>query len=155
MMRKHLPFDEEALLNCKKNILLLLCLFLSSCTNLNSNSGGDMTNYQFIGDWQGDGVDSEGNGFIFFARVTHPDDNRYRILILSELDTLDEPLHVMDGVLENNRFSYTADEGLYEGSGTLSKDLFEGYYKGPVVGKLKMWRIKNDGETVDRRQNSE
>jgi hypothetical protein len=39
-------------------------------------------------------------------------------------------------------YSYTADDGSYEGGGTLSKDLFEGYYKGPIDGTYKMWRIK-------------
>ena len=100
-----------------------------------------MTNYQFIGDWQGNGTDSEGNEFSFYAKVSHLGDNKYRILILDKLDTLKKPMHVMDGILENNRFSYTSDEGLYEGGGTLSKDLFEGYYKGPVDGTYKMWRI--------------
>ena len=62
---------------------------------------------------------------------------------IDELDTVKKPLHVMEGVLENNKFPYTADEGLYEGGGTLSKDLFEGYYKGPVDGTYKMWRVNN------------
>ena len=53
----------------------------------------------------------------------------------------------MDGVLENNTYSYTADDGAYEGSGTLSKDLFEGYYKGPVDGTFRMWRINSEIET--------
>ena len=64
------------------------------------------------------------------------------MLILDALDTLQKPIHIMDGVLENNTYSYTADDGAYEGSGTLSKDLFEGYYKGPVDGTYKMWRIE-------------
>ena len=128
--------------SCKSIALLSLCLFLSSCANPGSNSGSDQANYPFIGNWQGDGTDSEGNPFAFFAKVSRLEDNRYRMLILDKLDTLNEPMHIMDGVLENNEFSYTADEGLYEGGGTLSKDLFEGYYKGPVDGTFKMWRIK-------------
>ena len=66
----------------------------------------------------------------------------YRMLILDKLNTLNKPLHIMDGVLGKNKFSYTADEGTYKGGGTLSKDLFEGYYKGPVDGTFRMWRIK-------------
>jgi hypothetical protein len=50
----------------------------------------------------------------------------------------------MNGALENNKFSYTSDEGLYEGIGTLSEDLFEGYYKGPVDGTYRMWRINSE-----------
>lgn len=130
------------MVNYKSIVPLYLCLFLSSCTNLNSNSGGDMTNYQFIGDWQGNGADAKGNEFTFFAKVNHLGDNTYRVLFLDQLDTLKKPIHIMDGKLENNRFSYTADEGFYEGGGTLSRDLFEGHYKGPVDGTFKMWRIK-------------
>ena len=103
-----------------------------------------MANYQFIGDWQGNGADAEGNGFTFFVKVSHLGDNRYRILILKELDRLEKPIHIMEGILKNDGFSYTADEGLYKGGGTLGPDLFEGYYKGPVDGTYKMWRIKND-----------
>ena len=129
-------------MSCKSIALLSLCLFSSSCINPNANSGSDKVNYPFVGNWQGNGTDSEGNPFNFFAKVSHLGDNRYRMLILDKLDTLNEPMHIMDGVLENNKFPYTADEGLYEGGGTLSKDLFEGYYKGPVDGTYRMWRIK-------------
>ena len=129
-------------MSCKSIALLSLCLFLSSYTNLTANSGSNQANYSFIGNWQGNGTDSEGNAFTFFARVSHLGNNKYRILTLRDLDTLDEPIHIMDGVLENNKFSYTADEGLYEGGGTLSEDLFEGYYKGPVDGTYEMWRIE-------------
>ncbi len=127
---------------CKFIALLPLCLFLSSCTNPDANSGSNQANYPFSGNWQGNGTDSEGNEFTFFAKVSHMGDNRYRVLILDKLDTQEKPMHIMDGVLENNKFPHTADEGLYEGGGTLSEDLFEGYYKGPVDGTYKMWRIK-------------
>jgi hypothetical protein len=133
-------------MGCKSIAMLSLCLAVGSCTNTKTGSNSDQVNYPFEGDWQGNGKDAEGNGFTFAARVTHSGDNRYRILILDKLDTLKEPIHIMDGVLENNRFIYTADNGLYEGGGTLSKDMFEGYYKGPVDGTYSMWRI--DSETV-------
>jgi hypothetical protein len=96
----------------------------------------------FSGNWQGNGTDSEGNKFAFFAKVSHLGDTRYRILILDKLDTRNKPLHIMDGALENNKFPHTADDGLYEGGGSLHEDQFEGYYKGPVDGTYKMWRIK-------------
>lgn len=130
------------ILTCKSIALLSLCLLLSSCANPNAGSGSNQANYPFIGNWQGDGVDSEGNEFTFFATVSHLGDNKYRLLILDKLDTENKPLHVMDGVLESNEFIYTADEGLYEGGGKLSEDLFEAYYKGPVDGKFSMRRIK-------------
>ena len=128
--------------SCKLIALLSLFLFLSSCTNPDATSGSNQANYPFSGNWQGNGTDSEGNEFAFFAKVSNLGDNRYRLLILDKLDTQEKPMHIMDGVLENNTFSYTADEGRYEGGGTLSEDIFEGYYKGPVDGTFKMWRIK-------------
>ena len=130
------------IVGCRSIALLSLCLFLSSCANPNTKSVSSQANDSFIGNWQGNGTDSEGNGFAFVAKVSHSGDNMYRMLILDKLDTLKKPMHIMDGVLENNKFVYTADEGLYEGGGTLGKDLFEGYYKGPVDGTFKMWRIK-------------
>lgn len=130
------------IVSCKSIALLPLYLFLSSCTNPNANSDSDRANYTFVGNWQGNGTDSEGTPFAFSAKVSHLGDNKYRMLILDKLDTLNKPMHIMDGELENNKFTYTADEGLYEGSGMLSEDLFEGYYKGPVDGTYKMWRIK-------------
>ena len=128
--------------SCKSIALLSLCLLLSSCTNPDAKPGRNQANHPFTGNWQGDGTDSEGNAFTFVAKASHLGDNRYRVLILDKLDTLNKPIHIMDGVLENNKFTYTSDEGLYEGGGTLGKDLFEGYYKGPVDGTFRMWRIK-------------
>jgi hypothetical protein len=103
----------------------------------------------FCGDWQGNGTDSAGNEFAFAAKVSHLGDNKYRVLILDKLDTLREPIHIMDGVLEDNQFPHTADQGLYEGGGTLSEDTFEGYYKGPIDGTYKMWRIKQEACDTD------
>jgi hypothetical protein len=123
-------------------VLLSLCLLLSSCGNPNVNSDRSQANYPFSGNWQGNGVDSEGNEFTFAAKVNCLGDNKYRVLILDKLDTLKKPMHIMDGVLKNNKFAYTADEGLYVGGGELNNDMFEGYYKGPVDGTYKMWRVK-------------
>jgi hypothetical protein len=135
-----------AIVGCKSIALLSLCLFLSSCIFFNTNSVSNQANYPFSGNWQGNGTDSEGNSFTFFAKVSHLGNNNYRILLLNELDTLNEPIHVMDGALQNNKFTYTSDEGLYEGVCTLSEDLFEGYYKGPVDGTYRMWRINGEIE---------
>ena len=100
----------------------------------------------FSGDWQGSGTDSAGNEFTFAAKVGHLGENKYRVLILDKLDTRRKPIHIMDGVLENNQFPHTADEDLYEGGGTLSEDLFEGYYKGPITGN-KSKRLNENLET--------
>ena len=60
-------------MNSRKSLLLLVnrsfvfivflcgCLFLSSCTNPNAVSSGSRNDYPFAGDWQGSGIDSEGN----------------------------------------------------------------------------------------------
>ena len=124
--------------------LLSLCSFLNSCTSLIAKNGSTQTDFLFTGNWHGNGIDSEGNKFTFAAKVDSLGYNKYRILILDKLDTLKKPMHIMEGVLLNNKFTYTADEGLYEGGGELSNNLFEGYYKGPVDGTYKMWRISSD-----------
>ena len=129
---------------CKSIALLSLSMVLSSCTNPKDNSDGSQVNHSFIGDYEGKGSDSEGNQFNFFARVSHSGDNKYRMLILADLDKPNEPLHVMDGILENNKFIYTSDKGQYKGEGTLGKDSFEGYYKGPIDGTMTMWRINSE-----------
>lgn len=129
-------------MNCIAIVVLSLCVALSSCTNPKVSSGSNQENYPFTGNWQGDGDDSQGNKFTFFGKVSHSGGNRYQVLILDKLDTLNKPIHSLNGILENNKFSYTADESVYEGSGTLSEDMFEGYYKGPVDGTFKMWRLK-------------
>ncbi len=128
-------------MGCKSIVFMSLCLVTGSCTNPKTHSDNDHINYMFTGDWQGNGKDSEGNGFTFAAKVTHSGNSRYRILILDKLDTLKEPIHIMDGVLEKNEFIYTADEGQYKGGGVLYQDRFEGFYKGPIDGTFTMWRI--------------
>ena len=127
---------------CLSMVLLSLFLFLVSCTSPDADSDRNKANYPFSGNWQGNGTDSEGNEFTFFARVSPMGDNRYRILILDKLDTPNDPMHIMDGLLENNTFTYAADEGLYQGGGTLREDRYDGYYKGPVDGTFTMWRIE-------------
>jgi hypothetical protein len=122
---------------------MLFCavLFLISCANCDAPGDG-RKNYQFAGNWEGSGEDSHGNEFTFAAKVIALGDHKYRVLILDEIDTENEPLHVMDGVLEGNKFPYTADEGEYVGGGELHDEMFEGYYKGPVDGTYKMYRLK-------------
>ena len=122
-------------------VFLCACLSLSSCAKPDAVSGGDSI-YPFAGDWQGSGVDSEGNEFMFAAKVLALGGHKYRMLILDKLDTQKKPMHVMDGVLKGNKFPYTADEGVYVGGGELGDGMFEGYYKGPVDGTFKMQRLR-------------
>ena len=119
-------------------VVVCAMLLLGSC------AGPDVNRkvYPFVGDWQGSGVDSEGNAYTFAARVMALGAGRYRVLILDALDTQKEPLHVMEGTLSGNQFPYTADEGMYVGGGTLGDGVFEGYYKGPVDGTYKMKRVR-------------
>lgn len=119
-------------------LILFACLFLCSCSNLESVS----CNYPFAGDWQGSGVDSKGNEFKFAAKVIDLGDYKYRLLVLDKLDTQKKPMHVMDGVLKDNKYAYTADKGIYVGGGELGEEMFEGYYKGPVDGTYTMHRVK-------------
>ncbi len=118
-------------------VFMFLCvtLFLSSCANPEKN-------YPFAGSWQGSGSDSAGNEYVFAARVISLGDGKYRMLVLDKLDTMKKPMHVMDGVLKDNKFPHTADNGLYTGGGELTEEMFTGYYKGPVDGTYKMHRVK-------------
>ena len=129
---------DKIIISFELACLLFVCLFLSSCVNINTISNSNKESYLFSGNWQGSGIDSEGNEFIFAAKVIDLGNNNYRVLILDKLDTQKKPMHIMVGVLKNNKFSYTADEGLYEGGGELSNEMFKGYYKGPVDGTYKM-----------------
>lgn len=122
--------------------LLSLCLSLNSCVSPNGKSDCCKEKKPFAGNWQGSGTDAEGNEFTFAAKVIHQGGNRYRILVLDRIDTLKKPLHVMDGVLKNNEFTYTADDKLYVGGGKLDKEKFTGFYKGPVDGIYTMWRME-------------
>ena len=123
---------------------MFLCasLFLGSCANPDAVSEDNRKICPFAGDWQGSGIDSEGNEFTFAAKVIALGDNKYRVLILDKFDTKKEPIHVMDGVLIADKFAYTADEGVYVGGGELDKEIFEGHYKGPVDGTYKMYRVR-------------
>jgi hypothetical protein len=96
----------------------------------------------FAGNWQGSGVDSQGNEATFAVKVIDLGDHKYRMLILDALDTQNDPMHVMDGVLKKNEYTYTADGGAYTGGGKLDGDTFAGYYKGSVDGTFKMQRAK-------------
>lgn len=131
-------------MSCKSIALFFLCLVLNSCTNSKDNSDSSQVNYSFIGNYEGEGSDSEGNHFNFFSKVSHLGESKYRMLILTDLDAQNEPLHIMEGILENNKFIYTSDNGQYKGDGTLGKDRFKGYYKGPVGGTFTMWRINSE-----------
>jgi hypothetical protein len=117
-------------------ILVCLGVLVCSCAGPEKSLGGEL----FAGRWEGDGVDAEGNEFVFAATITETGENRYRVLILESFDAQD-PMHVMDGVLEGGRYTYTADEGLYTGVCELAGGMLRGYYKGPVDGSFQMRRV--------------
>lgn len=98
---------------------------------------------EFTGMWKGNGIDSKGNTFSFVAEVSRLADNKYRIVISDKIDSDKEPFHIIEGTLNNNKFTSTADGGKYKGGGKLSQNLYEGYYKGPVNGTYTMQRIKS------------
>jgi 3-keto-disaccharide hydrolase len=102
----------------------------------------------FMGDWEGEGSSSDGESFEFAAQVIALGDGGYRINILKEFDVGGEPMHVMDGVLKEDEYSYTADGGAYTGSGVLDGDVFRGSYKGDVGGRFEMKRIERRSATL-------
>jgi len=122
--------------------VLCTCLFLSSCTTPDIVTSGNREDSPFAGQWAGSGIDSEGNEFTFAAEVTSLGEHKYRMLVLDKFDTQKKPMHIMDGVMKDNKFIYTADEGMYIGGGQLDNGIFKGYYKGPVDGTYQMHRVK-------------
>ncbi len=96
----------------------------------------------FVGNWQGSGKAENGEEAEFVARVISLGGNKYRMSTFNSFDTGQEPMHVMDGVLKDNKFIYTADNGVYEGEGILSGEVFRCYYKGPVNGEFEMHRVE-------------
>ena len=123
-------------------MFLCVSLLLNSCANSDNVSGINGKADPFVGQWEGGGTDSEGNEFTFVAKVTSQGDGQYRILFFDPLDTQGEPMHIMDGVMKDRTYTYTADDGTFTGAGELDGDAFEGYYKGPVDGTYKMQRVK-------------
>lgn len=121
-------------------VFFLVTTLLTACS-IKSIFSKNVNTYAFSGNWQGNGVDAKGNTFSFAAEVIDLGGNRYRILIKDEINSLKEPFHTIDGVLVGNKFTSSADGGEYNGGGTLSKNLYEGYYIGPVNGTYTMWKM--------------
>ncbi len=111
-------------------------LLLGSCSMLGGHGTAD-----FAGDWQGSGADSQGNRAVFAAKVIDLGGGQYRMLVLDSLDTQKKPMHVMEGMLADGTYTYTADGGLYHGECKLEGDLLEGYYAGSVDGTFTMQRV--------------
>lgn len=119
------------------------CLLLSSCTNPGVvSSSGEKTD-RLAGKWLGSGVDSKGNEFTFVAEATSLGDDKYRMVTFDEPDTEGEPIHIVDGVMNGNKFVYTADEKVYTGECLFDGEVLTGYYKGkPGSGTFEMRRVK-------------
>ena len=118
-------------------LLLCISLLLASCANPKSDVKID----PFAGNYQGSGSDSQGNQYTFAAKVISMGDQKYQMLVLDKIDTQKRPMHIMDGVLESDKFIYTSDHGTYEGECKIGDGVVTGYYKGPVDGSFKMTRF--------------
>ena len=130
-----------------KRAFIVVVLLFASVVLCSCNSGAlDGSRDPFAGDWQGSGVDSLGNEYVFAAKVIAMGEGQYRMLVLDEIDSEKKPMHVMDGVLEGNEFPHAADGGIYVGSGKLDGNTFTGYYKGPVDGSYKMERLARNAD---------
>ena len=119
-------------------IILLLSYLLCGCTIHKP----DNPKIIFTGKWQGSGVDSDGIKAEFVATVIAMGGKHYQVSILEDFSKNTKPMHVMDGILDGNIYSYTADNGKYSGSCELTTDSFKGYYKGPIDGTFILYRIK-------------
>ena len=127
------------MINKSLAVVLISCLalVLGSCVNSKSTIKID----PFAGDWQGSGVDSQGNEFNFAAKVILLGENKYQMLVLDKIDSQKKPMHIMEGVLKDNKFIYTADNGTYVGQCEIGDGVVTGYYKGPVDGNFEMKRL--------------
>lgn len=94
-----------------------------------------------MGDWAGNYKADDDQGD-FVAQVIALGDGRYRINMMEQFDTETEPTHVLDAVLDGNKVTYTADEGLYQGEGVLDAGTLKANYRGPVNGRFEMHRVK-------------
>ncbi len=121
--------------------MVCLCLMLSSCSGSKAAPDVDPKSKLFAGSWQGNGIDSEGNEFAFTAKVNGLGDSQYRMLVFVAESGTEEPSHVLDGVMKQGQYIYTADEGLYVGGGQLDGETFKGFYKGPIEGNFTMQRV--------------
>ena len=102
----------------------------------------------FMGDWQGSGTASDGAAFEFVAQVIAQGGNQYQVNILTAFDVRVKPLHVMEGSLQGNTYTYTADGGQYRGECTLSDEVCKGWYKGDVDGQFEMRRVFRRSPTL-------
>lgn len=128
----------------------VLCLGLCSCQDsagvhpempdVNVSRWQDVTD-GFMGDWQGSYEADDGSGDLV-ARVIGHGEGNYRINIYSAFDTDERPIHVLDGVLKDNVYTYTSDGGAYKGKGTLKGDTFKCNYEGPVNGVFEMKKVE-------------
>ena len=115
------------MLNKSLAVVVISCiaLTLGSCANPKTSRNID----PFAGNWQGSGVDSQGNEFNFAAKVISLGDQKYRMLVLDKIDTQKEPMHIMDGVLKGNKFIYTSDNSTYVGECEIGDELLIERYK--------------------------
>jgi hypothetical protein len=154
--RKMKSFFDEALRLCRgdKFLPLVILLFFAawfvepakSSTELGQTNQSEAID-PLMGDWAGHYVSDADEGD-FVAQVIGLGDSRYRINMMERFDTADEPAHVLDAVLDGNKITYTADEGIYEGEGFLDGGTLKANYRGPVNGKFQMQRVKRTSPSL-------
>jgi len=102
----------------------------------------------FMGDWQGNGTAGDGTAFEFVAQVIAQGNSQYQVNILTAFDVRARPMHVMEGSLQGNKYTYTADGGQYRGECTLDGEVCKGWYKGDVDGRFEMRRVFRRSPTL-------
>ena len=146
-MKKY--FEETSQLNQGLGflsfIILLITVFLCAVPAMGDSAQKQKNKPEVIdplmGDWEGYYTAEYEQGD-FAAQVIALGDNRYRFNMLEDFDLWGEPVHVLDAVLDGNKLTFTADEGIYEGQGELDDGTLKANYRGPVDGKFEMQRIK-------------
>jgi hypothetical protein len=87
----------------------------------------------------------------FVAQVIALGDNQYRMNVLKAFDERATPVHVMEGSLQENKYTYTADGGKYRGECVLEGESCKGWYKGDPNGQFEMTRIVRPSQTLGAR----
>jgi hypothetical protein len=133
--------------------IIILMVFVTLCVELvRADSERRQENQSEIidplmGDWEGHYIAEDDRGD-FVAQVIALGDGKYRINMLEQFDSRDEAAHVLDAVLDGNKLTYTADEGIYEGEGVLDGGTLKANYRGPENGKFEMHRVKRTSPTL-------
>ena len=128
----------------KTLISIVVCTFIVPTVPASQAVGVD----PFMGDWEGHGQAADGEPFRFVAQVIAWGDGQYQINVLEAFAQRAEPLHVMDGLLQGDTYTYTADGGRYRGQCVLDGETCRGAYQGDVDGRFEMHRVVRRSPTL-------